>query len=120
MKRFLKLIEMVFGLQYFFVLPNITVVFRTYSNGTIIAEFFKTCFVSRPYITFTYYKRAKKAFIKRLVKGVKIFLKKKKTKRVRMLVNNIEIVLKRRKIKSVNMVTNDTKISQKMEKAICV
>ena len=43
--------------------------------------------------------KTKKGFQKRLVKGTKIFLKKKKTKSANMLLSNIEIFLKRKKKK---------------------
>ena len=59
-------------------------------------------------------KKIKKSFQKRLVKGTKIFLKKKKTNGTNMLVSNIEISLKKKKKRSVNMVVNNIKIFQRM------
>ena len=53
-------------------------------------------------------KKAKKGFSKRLMEGIKIFLKKMKTKTVSMLINKIEIFLKKVKTKSVNVLVNDT------------
>ena len=49
------------------------------------------------------------SFQKKLVKGTKIFVKKKKTKGANMLVSNIEIFLKKEKKRSVNMVVKDMK-----------
>ena len=46
----------------------------------------------------------------RVVKGIKIFQKKKKTKSENMVVNNIDIFLKKKKTKSINMVVNDIEI----------
>ena len=46
-----------------------------------------------------YYKKTRNSFQKRLVKGTKIFLKKKKTKSTNMLVSDIEIFLKKEKKK---------------------
>ena len=48
-------------------------------------------------------------YSKRLVKGTKIFLKKKKRKSANMLMSNIEIFLKKKKKRSINMVMDDTK-----------
>ena len=48
----------------------------------------------------------KKDFHKRLVKGTKMFLKKKNEK-PNMLTRDIEIFLKKKKKRSVNMVVND-------------
>ena len=48
----------------------------------------------------------KKDFHKRLVKGAKMFLKKKNEK-PNMLTRDIEIFLKKKKKRSVNMVVND-------------
>ena len=55
-------------------------------------------------------KLSRKGFQTRLMKGTKIFLKKKKTKSANMLVSNIEIFLKKKKKRNVNMVVNDIKI----------
>ena len=55
-----------------------------------------------------YYQKNKEKLQKKLVKGTKIFLKKKKTKSANMLVSNIEIFLKKKK-RSINMVVNDIK-----------
>ena len=49
----------------------------------------------------------KKDFHKRLVKGAKMFLKKKKNEKPNMLTRDIEIFLKKKKKRSVNMVVND-------------
>ena len=51
-----------------------------------------------------YYKKNKGRLSKRLLKGTKIFLKKKKTNDANMLVSDIEIFLKKKKKRSVNMV----------------
>ena len=50
-----------------------------------------------------------KNFQKRIVKGTKIFPKKKRTKSANMLVSDIEIILKKKKKRSANMVVNDIK-----------
>ena len=55
-------------------------------------------------------KLSRKGFQTRLMKGTKIFLKKKKTKSTNMLMSNIEIFLKKKKKRNVNMVVNDIKI----------
>ena len=52
----------------------------------------------------------KKDFHKRLVKGTKIFMKKKKNKNPNTLTRDIKIFLKKKKKRSVNMVVNDIKI----------
>ena len=59
-----------------------------------------------------YYQKNKEVFQKTLVKGNKVFLKKKKNmkKRANMLVSDIEIFLKKKKKTSVNMVVSNTKI----------
>ena len=50
-------------------------------------------------LTGHYQKKAKKSFQKRLVKGTKIFLKKKKRRSTNMLVSDIEISLKKKETK---------------------
>ena len=65
-----------------------------------------------------YYQKTKEDFQKRLVKGVKIFLKEKKAKSLNMLVSDVEIFLKKKKKRSVNMVVNDIKTLLKDEKLI--
>ena len=59
-----------------------------------------------------YYQKNKEVFQKTLVKGNKVFLKKKNKmkKRANMLVSDIEIFLKKKKKTSVNMVVSNTKI----------
>ena len=59
-----------------------------------------------------YYQKSKEMLQKRLVKGIKIFLKKKN---VNMFVNDIAVFLKNKKTKSINMVKKDIKIFQKMK-----
>ena len=44
-----------------------------------------------------YYQKTKKSFQKKLLKGNKLFLKKKKTKDANMLLSNIDIFLKKKK-----------------------
>ena len=51
-------------------------------------------------------KKTKKGFQKSLVKGNKIFLKKKKTKDNNMLVSDIDIFLNNKKKRRVKMVVN--------------
>ena len=53
-----------------------------------------------------YYRKIKE----KLVKGIKIFQKKKKTKSENMVVNDIEIFLKKKDTKSVSIVVNDIEI----------
>ena len=48
-------------------------------------------------MTNNYYQKTKKSFQIRLVKGTKIFQRKKKTKGTNMLVSNIEVFLKKKK-----------------------
>ena len=48
-------------------------------------------------LTGYYKKKTKKGFQKRLVKGTKIFLKKKKTKNTNMVMSDIEIFLKKKR-----------------------
>ena len=50
-------------------------------------------------LTGHYQNKTKKSFQKRLVKGTKIFLKKKKRKSTNMLVSDIEISLKKKETK---------------------
>ena len=47
-----------------------------------------------------YYQKNKEGFEKRLMEGIKIFLKKIKTKSKKMFLNNIEIILKKKKEKA--------------------
>ena len=54
---------------------------------------------------------------KRLVKGIKIFLKKKNSKIINMLVKDLEIIQKKIK-KSVNIVMNAIKISRRRKTKI--
>ena len=67
-----------------------------------------------------YKKKTKKGFRKkkRLVKGIKVFLKKKKMESVNMLMCNTEIFLKKRNIKSINMVANNIKIFLKIKNKV--
>ena len=51
-------------------------------------------------LTVNIYQKTKKGFKKRLVKGIKVFLKKRKTKSVNMLVNDVEIFLNKKKANS--------------------
>ena len=60
-------------------------------------------------LTGYYQKKTKKSFQKRIVKGTKIFLKKKKAKSANMLVSYIEIFLNKKK-KNVYIVVNDIRI----------
>ena len=53
-----------------------------------------------------YYQKIKEKLSKRLVKGNKLFLKKKKTKRVSAFVSDIETCLKKKKKTSVIMIVN--------------
>ena len=59
--------------------------------------------------------KTKKGFEKRLMKGIKIFLRKKKSKSENMVVNNIEIFLKQKK-KIINIFVSNVEIFQKMKK----
>ena len=61
-----------------------------------------------------HYLKTKKGFQKRLVKGTKIFLKKKKSKGANMLLSDIEIFLKKKKKRRANMMVNDIKIFERM------
>ena len=62
-------------------------------------------------MTITIIKKTKKSFNKKLVKGTKIFLKKKKTKSANLLVSDREIFQKKNKNnRSVNMVVNNIRI----------
>ena len=61
-------------------------------------------------------RKIKKGFEKRLVKGIKIFQKKKKPKSENMVVNDIEIFLKKEKIKSANRLMKNIENFQKMKK----
>ena len=49
-----------------------------------------------------YYQKNKERLSKRLVKGIKIFLKKKNTKGANMVVSSIEIFLKKKTKRSMN------------------
>ena len=60
-----------------------------------------------------YYQKKKISFQKSLVKGTKIFLKKKKPKSANMLMSDIGIFLKKKKKQSLNMIVNDIKTLQK-------
>ena len=44
-----------------------------------------------------YYQKSKEKFLRRLVKGTKIFQKTEKTKNAKMLVSDIEIFLKKKR-----------------------
>ena len=57
-----------------------------------------------------YYQKNKESFQKRLLKGTKIFVKKKKTKSANMLASNIEIFLKKKQKRTSNMVVIDIKV----------
>ena len=62
------------------------------------------------------HQKNKERLPKGLMKGIKVFLKKKKVKRVNMLVNDLEIFLKKGKTKSVNMFVSDKKNLPEEEK----
>ena len=62
-----------------------------------------------------YYQKTKKCLKRRLMKGIKIFLKNSKTKNLTMLVNDIGIFLRKRKAKSKNVVSNYIKIFRKIK-----
>ena len=53
-------------------------------------------------------------FQKRLVKGIKIFQKKKKAKSKNMVVKDIEIFLEKKKTISISMVVNDIEMFEKL------
>ena len=53
-----------------------------------------------------YYQKIKEKLSKRLVKGNKLFLKKKKTKRANAFVRDLEICLKKKKKRSVIIIVN--------------
>ena len=53
-------------------------------------------------------------FQKRLVKGIKIFHKKKKAKSKNMVVKDIEIFLEKKKTISISMVVNDIEMFEKL------
>ena len=53
-------------------------------------------------------------FQKRLVKGIKIFQKKKKAKSKNMVVKDIEIFLEKKKTISISMVVNDIEMLEKL------
>ena len=55
-------------------------------------------------------KTTNKSIKNRLIKGIKIFQKKRKTKSVNMLVKGIKILLKKKKTKSENIAVNAIKI----------
>ena len=85
----------------------VKLIFKAYKKLII---YLFTFFLFVKMLTGHYKKKIKKSFQKRLVKGTKIFLKKKKTNGTNMLVSNIEIFLKKKKKRSVNMVVNNIKI----------
>ena len=53
-------------------------------------------------------------FQKRLVKGIKIFQKKKKAKSKNMVVKDIEIFLEKKKTIGISMVVNDIEMFEKL------
>ena len=53
-------------------------------------------------------------FQKRLVKGIKIFQKKKKAQSKNMVVKDIEIFLEKKKTISISMVVNDIEMFEKL------
>ena len=58
-------------------------------------------------------RKTKKGIEKRLVKGIKIFQKKKKTKSKKMVVNKMKNFLKKKNIKVVSMNVNAVKMKNK-------
>ena len=71
--------------------------------------FFHNFFIYIKMLT-DYYQKNKESFQKRLLKGTKIFVKKKKTKKANMLMSDIEIFLKKKQKRTINMVVIDIKV----------
>ena len=55
-----------------------------------------------------------KMFQKRLMKGIKVFQKKKKAKSKKMVVRDIEIFLEKEKTITISMVLNDKEMFEKL------
>ena len=85
----------------------VKLIFKAYKKT--VKTFLKFFVLYIKILTGYYQKTTQKIFQKRLVKGTKIFLKKKKTKSTNILVTDVEIFLRKKKKRSINMIGNNIK-----------
>ena len=116
--------KLIYDSPLMYVTHMVKLIFRSINktNKTFLYKFFSYIYVNVDTILSKNQKendnkknKTKKGFEKRLMKGIKIFLRKKKSKSENMVVNNIEIFLKQKK-KIINIFVSNVEIFQKMKK----